>query len=168
MDEMIEPMENAVITAADVMISEVLWVRDEMTVRELADFLAENEITGAPVLDGGDRLVGVVSVTDIAEKSRTQGEEVVDRSNPQYYVRAFDEGLDMEDMKSLHIENDTQLVRDIMTPAIYTVPADMPIAAVAREMVSGRIHRVFVTNLEGAVVGIVTALDVLQLIADEA
>ena len=54
------------ITAADVMNPNVLTVQDDMTVEELASFLVENEISGAPVEDSGGRLVGVVSVTDLA------------------------------------------------------------------------------------------------------
>jgi predicted transcriptional regulator len=36
------------ITAADLMNPEVLTVRDDATVAELARFLVDNEITGAP------------------------------------------------------------------------------------------------------------------------
>jgi len=53
------------ITAADLMNPEVLTVRDDATVAELARFLADNEITGAPVEDAEGRLVGVVSAVDL-------------------------------------------------------------------------------------------------------
>ncbi len=69
-------------------------------------------------------------------------------------------------MRNLHIENEELLVRDIMTPKVFTVTVDTPIAVIAREMISGRIHRVFVTNLEGRVIGIVSALDLLKLLAE--
>jgi predicted transcriptional regulator len=39
------------ITAADLMNPEVLSVPDDMTLSDLAAFLLDNEITGAPVAD---------------------------------------------------------------------------------------------------------------------
>ncbi len=58
------------ITAADLMNPKVLAVREDMTLRELAAYLIHHQITGAPVEDGGGRLVGVVSTVDIAEAMR--------------------------------------------------------------------------------------------------
>ena len=59
------------ITAADLMNPKVLAVREDMTLRELAAYLIHHQITGAPVEDGGGRLVGVVSTVDIAEAMLT-------------------------------------------------------------------------------------------------
>ena len=67
-------------------------------------------------------------------------------------------------------EGDTaqdMVVRDIMTPAAYTVPHDTPIADLARTMVTGRIHRLLVTR-GGHVVGIVTSLDLLKTLYEGA
>jgi CBS domain-containing protein len=57
-------------------------------------------------------------------------------------------------------------VGDIMTPTVYTVPADTPASELARTMVSGRIHRLFVTRGR-RIVGIVTSLDLLKLLFEE-
>ena len=54
------------ITAGDLMNPEILTVDIDMTVRELASFLVENEISGAPVRNREERIVGVVSLFDIA------------------------------------------------------------------------------------------------------
>ena len=47
--------------AKDIMNTDVLSVRDDMTVQELAGFLTEREILGAPVVDSDGEVVGVVS-----------------------------------------------------------------------------------------------------------
>src|SRR6185369_12919234 len=60
------PMSMRPITAADVMNPRVLAAAADWTLPELADFLVEHEISGAPVVDAAGRLLGVVSVTDIA------------------------------------------------------------------------------------------------------
>src|SRR5918994_7417679 len=109
------------LTAADVMNTQVLAVRPEMTVHELAAFLTENQITGAPVLDRQGRLVGVVSETDIAESETDRGEPVRDHSDPEFDLRGWEDKANPEDMRGLHVEGGDLMVRDIMTPAAYTI-----------------------------------------------
>lgn len=48
-----------------------------------------------------------------------------------------------------------------MTPFVYRVQEDAPIAELADIMVSGRIHRLFVTR-EDTIVRVVSALDILK------
>jgi CBS domain-containing protein len=152
------------LTARDVMNTQVLTVRVDQTVRELAAFLIENQISGAPVVDRGGRLVGVVSLTDVAQNDAERPDLVNDRSSPATAVREWEDRMNPEDVRTLHIESDDLLVRDIMTPTIYTVPEDTPVPKIARTMVAGRIHRLLVTR-GPAVVGIVTSLDLVALLA---
>jgi CBS domain-containing protein len=154
------------VTARDVMNREVLTVRAELTVRELAAFLTENQISGAPVIDANRRLVGVVSVTDVAQNDAERPELVDDRSSPTLAVRGWEDRMNPEDLRGLHLESDDLLVRDIMTPTVYTVPEDTPVARIAQTMVAGRIHRVFVTR-RGRVIGIVTSLDLVGLLVEK-
>src|SRR5579863_1885184 len=53
------------VRAKDVMRSDVVTARADMDVWELARLLTAHGITGAPVVDGSNRLIGVVSQTDI-------------------------------------------------------------------------------------------------------
>jgi len=156
----------AELTAADVMNTQVLAVRPEMTVHELAEFLTENQITGAPVLDGHGHLVGVVSETDITESEGDRAELVRDRSDPEFDVRGWEDKADAEDMRHFHVEGGGLTVGDIMTPAAYTIPHDTPVPKIAQTMVAGRIHRLLVTR-ESRVVGIVTSLDLLKLLCPD-
>jgi CBS domain-containing protein len=153
------------LTAKDVMNPEVLTVRVDLTVRELASFLTENQISGAPVVDLEGRLVGVVSVTDVAENDAERPDLAGDRSMPAD-VRGWENRMDSDDVRPLHMESDDLLVRDIMTPTVYTVPEDTPVATIAQAMVAGRIHRVLVTHRRRAI-GIVTSLDLVRLLAED-
>ncbi len=151
-------------TARDVMSSPVLTIKDSATIEELSTLLTENAISGVPVVDGRGRLVGVVTLTDIAEQA-PEGEGEYER--PGWFHAAWRDRLNPEDLQGLHVEQRTRLVRDIMTPAVYTIPQETPVHEVARTMTAGRIHRLLVTN-EGRVVGIVSALDLLKLLVEPA
>ena len=59
--------------AQDLMNPDVLTVPEDMSVRELAAFLLDNQISGAPVVHSNDELVGVVSMTDIVAASADAG-----------------------------------------------------------------------------------------------
>ena len=53
------------ISVQDIMQTDVLSVRPDTTARELARILADEEISGMPVIDADGTLVGVVSQTDL-------------------------------------------------------------------------------------------------------
>lgn len=155
------------ITAADVMNPNVLMVQEDMTVEDLASFLVEREISGAPVVDAAGRLVGVVSVTDLA-RSVAQGTDPADRQGPDFFVSEWGGTLSRDRIEELRFgerleERPEMRVRDIMTPAIYSVDAETPIPEVAETLINDRIHRLLVTSAE-RVVGIVTTSDLLGLL----
>lgn len=153
------------LTAKDVMNADVLVVTDDMTVGELAAFLIENDISGAPVLDGDERLVGIVSLTDIAAAAADAGNAVPDRSDPEYLLRGWEEVYNPEDFKRLRIEKAGTLVRDIMSTEVEGIPEDTSVATCARMMLSGHHHRLLVTR-GSKLLGIITATDMLRLVAD--
>jgi CBS domain-containing protein len=149
--------------AVDVMSPDVLTVDPDMTVHQLATFLTDNQISGAPVRDRTGRLLGMVSLTDIAEGESDEGVLRADRSDPEASVHGWEEEATSDEMRALHVEAAEALVRDIMTPTTYTVAHDTPVSALARTMIAGRIHRLLVVRDE-KVVGIVTSLDLLKLL----
>jgi predicted transcriptional regulator len=144
----------------DLMNPDIMTVTDEMTTDELARYLVEREISGAPVVDSQGRVVGVVSMTDIgrnlaepAEVSATSGfyrDDVAD---------ALFEGVGQD-----HAEAPTVTVRDVMSPVIYQVAATASVAEAARQMVDQHIHRLLVVDGTDPV-GIITSMDVLRMVA---
>jgi CBS domain-containing protein len=152
------------ITASDLMNPEVLTVRDDMMVRELAAFLIENEISGAPVEDGEGRLVGVVSMVDIVAATSGEGRRAAD--SPGFFGPDWDDGLDEEDVEDLPLGQDGLRVADIMNPRIYSVNEDATVSEIASLMLKGHLHRLLVTR-EDRAVGIVTTSDLLGLLVGE-
>ncbi len=49
----------------DIMQTDVLVVGPEASVRELADILAQNKISGVPVVDAEQHVIGMVSEADV-------------------------------------------------------------------------------------------------------
>ena len=54
--------------AKHIMTRDIISARPTMAVKELARLLNKNQISGAPVIDGGGKLVGVVSEADVIAK----------------------------------------------------------------------------------------------------
>lgn len=151
------------ITASDLMNPEVLTVQTSMTVRELASFLIDNEISGAPVADGEGRLVGVVSLADIA--AAATGEDRSGEDGSGYFGRAWeDESLDEEGVDDLPL--DGMRVADIMTPQVYSVKEDATVSEIASLLLKQHLHRLLVTR-EDRAVGIITTSDLLGLLVGE-
>ena len=150
------------ITAGDVMNPRVLTVRDDITVEELADFLVENEISGAPVEDATGKLVGVVSVTDIVAVV-SEGKRDRDRKDGSFY-QSWERDPNLPE--EIDVEDGDIHVREIMTPIVYAVPEEMPVPEVAERMIESHIHRLLVTRGE-KVVGILSTSDLLGLLVDK-
>lgn len=162
------------ITASDVMNPRVLTVRYDLTVRELANFLVENDISGAPVVDESGKLVGVVSVTDIAEvlseeeddedeEEDDDGDEESERST--FFASEWDGRMSREDVEEIPAGNELT-VDDLMTPDVYTVSEETPVSELASAMIANHIHRLLVTR-EDRVVGIISTSDLLGLLVEE-
>jgi predicted transcriptional regulator len=145
----------------DLMNPDVMTVADDMTTDELAQFLVEREISGAPVVDSRGQLIGVVSMTDI-------GRKVAEASDVEWGMSGFYRDVipefTLEDLGQRYVEERAFTVRDVMTPAIYQVPVSASAAEAARIMVDQHIHRLLVTQGKEPV-GIVTSLDLLKVLA---
>lgn len=153
------------LTAKDIMTSPVITVRDTMSIEEVADLFSDKMISGAPVLDENSHIVGVVSLSDIVRNEPRREQIVSDKVASDYVLRDYENQFDTEDLSTgYHVEeSETLLVRDIMTPFLYRVDEDTSIRDIAEIMISGRIHRLFVTR-EKQVLGIVSVLDMLKLL----
>lgn len=159
-------------TVGELMTREVLTVPETMNAHELALFLSEHEISGAPVVSATGTLVGVVSTSDLARLTSENVDWSGEERQSFYRATPFDEevmaalyGLDTPSAVVPAEGADTQ-VRDFMSPVIQSVDEDATVPEVARLMLAGHFHRLLVTR-GGAVSGIVTALDLLALLAEE-
>ncbi len=151
---------------ADLMTTDLRIVPSDMPVSALAEFLIEHEISGALVEDEAGDLVGVVSLYDLAGVAVERAAPGWNYALPDYWVREWNESLDGPAQGGFHLEDVSRDVNDIMNRAIYSVPVTASLSEVARMMQSAHIRRVLVTD-DNAPVGIITASDLLRVLADE-
>jgi CBS domain-containing protein len=147
--------------AADLMKRDVAYVTAEMSLVELADFLDDNRIHGAPVVGRGNQLVGVVSRTDLA-RAITEGKEAGPR-NTWYSMPNDEGGLDetLTDLDEGASPVSDLTVADIMTSKLVTCEPEWTVGRVAQLMLDSGVHRVLVVQ-KGGVAGIISATDLLR------
>ena len=157
------------LTAADLMTTKVLAVPADMPVDQLADFLVTHNISGAPVVNEEDALVGVVSLTDLARHEGIPLRRTPSDDRHDFYLRHEVDSLSdygIENVESFRITDTSGItVRDIMTPTVFNVQENTPVQMIADYMLRGRIHRQFVTR-GNQVVGVITAMDLLKIVRD--
>jgi CBS domain-containing protein len=154
------------LTARDVMTQDVLSVRADWSKERLTEFLVENSISGAPVISETGKLIGVVSLTDIALQETLPSTDPQSSRPHDYYLHALEHHYAREEISSFSIREEPRItVRSFMTPMVFKVNEDTRVQQVAETMIKKRIHRVFVTR-EERVVGVVAALDMLKVIRD--
>jgi predicted transcriptional regulator len=146
------------LTAQDLMSRDLVLLPQELSLRAAARWLAQDHISGAPVVDEAGRCVGVLSATDFVR--HTEKEEEPGRPSCNLTTTVF-HGWQMVDMEILP----TEQVRNYMTPNPITVALTTPIVEVARTMLEAHIHRLVVVDHEHQPIGIVTATDVLAAVA---
>lgn len=133
----------------DVMTREVVTVPPGASLKEAARLLVEHRISGLPVVDDGDHVLGVVSEADIVEK---EAAAVTPRGS------ALLPGFEFDADRS---KSEARLVGEAMTAPAVTVEARRPASLAAKRMLESGVKRLPVLE-EGKLVGIVTRADLVR------
>ena len=142
--------------AKDIMTTNVITVRKETTVRELAGLFSERRIGSVPVVDETGALIGIVSESDLVEQDKSFHIPTV--------VSIFDWVIYLESGKRFEKELQKmtgQTVGDIFTSQVFSVAPDTPVSSVADIMSREKIHTVPVVD-EGRVVGVIGRIDLIR------
>lgn len=173
----------------NIMERDVATIPPNASVVDLIQLLDRHGISGAPVVDNEEILVGVVSQRDIIHLAskmeqvpeamrwevgvRKPMEDTADLGDaPEgeffaYYVTPTGEFVDARG----HIRNlptdvfEGYRVEDIMTPAPVMIDAAATLGELARFLLERKIHRALVVD-SGKFIGIVTTVDVLKGVAE--
>lgn len=144
--------------AIDVMTPNVITVDPETSVQALAALLSEKGISGAPVVDVGGRMIGIVSEGDLLHRAELGTERRSERRSA-WWLEHFASGLARD-----YVKSHGRTARDIMTRDVVTVTEDTDLADVAALLETKRIKRVPVVR-DGKVVGIVSRANLVRALA---
>lgn len=122
----------------------------------MARLLTEHRISGLPVLDEDDKVLGVISETDLMV--RQAGIRDPYETPRRFRFTGLTRGARRQAAKG-HARTAGQL----MSVPPVTVHADVTIAEAARTMARSRVERLPVVDDEDRVVGIVTRRDLIQV-----
>ena len=140
------------LTARDIMTTDVVTIGPEATVREAAALMVESGAGALPVLKDG-RLVGILSHTDY---TLHEGSRPV--SGAYTMMRRL---LSPEHMEATLAELADGPVAEVMATDVSTANEDTPIWRIAQRMARERIRHIPIMN-GGDVVGMVTLQDFLK------
>jgi len=144
-------------SAEQLMTPNPVSISASASVQEAIALLTERGFSAAPVIDEAGRPVGVLSRSDILihQREQTRHASLFDQTEWDVPPRRPREGFSVEVV-------DATLVRDIMTPILFTVALDTAARLVVEQMLSLKVHHLFVVDEDGALVGVISSLDVLR------
>lgn len=122
-------------TANDLMTVNPISIAETMTVRDAAAVFTDKEISAVPVINEAGRPVGVLTRSDI---TRHESSRI---------------GLGI-----------ASVVREIMTPTVFSVPKNAPVVRVLSDFLAFKVHHLFVVDEDGILVGVISTFDVLRRI----
>ncbi|WP_328675114.1 CBS domain-containing protein [Streptomyces sp. NBC_00343] len=139
-----------------VMTGGVVCVEFGTPFKEVARLLAHHRISGLPVVDGDERVIGVVSGTDLMlDRARTAASP-----QPRPRLRFLPKGRGAGDDD---VRVRAHSAGQLMSKPAVTVHAEDTVAVGARMMAQHGVERLPVVDEEDRLVGIVTRRDLLQL-----
>ena len=123
---------------SELMHTDVRTVSRDATLGTVVEELADAHITGVPVVDRHNKLLGVISTTDLltAQAERLEGGEA------------------WED----------RLVEEVMTRPALTIAGDADIREAAQRMLYAEVHRLFVVK-NGELAGVISQTDLVRAVA---
>jgi len=149
-------------SAAELMTANPVSVGEDATLREALTLLIDKGFSAAPVIDEAGRPVGVLSRSDLLIHDRESAQYL--RAAPEFYHKEELHTPEGETLgRGFQVEKvDRTRVRDLMTPAVFAVAPDAPAAKVVHDLLSLKVHRLFVVDDNGVLVGVISTFDVLR------
>ncbi len=144
------------LNAGDIMTTEVITVKEETPLKELAEILYKNHINGVPVVDDEGLLIGIICESDLVRKDKKLHIPTV--------VALFDAVFYLESSKTLEKEIkqiSATTVSDLFTREVVTVDEKTPIDEIATLMTQKKTYTIPVMDGK-RLVGIVGKGDVIR------
>lgn len=149
------------LTAEDIMTEDVITVRPDTSVQKVARILSENEISGLPVVNSDNILVGIVSEKDLIFKDKKlHFPDYINVLGGIVYLESYKK-FEEEFKKFIAIK-----VGDLMTEDVITVTSDTSLSEIATLMVEEDVNRLPVVK-EERLIGIITRANLVEDMAQD-
>lgn len=146
----------------DIMTKEVFTVNENDTVEKCANILSTKNLSGLPVVDDNNKVIGIVTEGDLIKRaSRIEGPPVLEVLGGIFYLETPNKF--MERLKKLT----GSIVKEIMTKDIITIDPDKELEDAATLLVRKKIKRLPVVDKEGNLVGIISRKDIMHYLFDK-
>ncbi len=136
----------------DIMVTNVKTVKPDDLVKDIAVMMIMDHISGAPVVDDENNLLGIISEKDILQHMFPKLDEIMS-----------DQCFDFEDLEHNYKNTMSVKIGDLMTKNVMSIEATMPCLKAASTMWLRKFRRIPVTK-DGKLIGIVSIGDVHRAI----
>ena len=144
------------LNACDIMTTEVITVKKNTSLQDLARILYQNHINGVPVVDDNGRLIGIICESDLIRKNKKLHIPTV--------VTIFDAVFYLESPKKIEKEiariNATK-VEELYTKEVFTVDEKTEIDEIATFMTQKKVYTIPVVDGD-RLVGVIGKADLIR------
>ncbi len=146
----------------DLMTTQLVTLQPTDTVKKAAIKFAVDNISGAPVVDNRNHLLGILSENDILNTILKYQIALDDENHDSVMLTyAMDSPIETDDiLKKVSEEISNLEVSAIMTRTVLTTTPDTTIMEVLRAMIEMKVNRVPVVE-KGVVIGIISRGDII-------
>lgn len=142
--------------AKDIMTKDVISVKSQDLVEDVIKILMEKNISGVPVVDDEEHVIGIVTEGDLIYRSK--------KLRIPTFFSILDGYVFLESTKTIEKQLKKMVgyrVEDVMTTDVITVEDDQTVEEVATIMTKEKINRVPVIK-DNRLVGIISRRDIIR------
>ncbi len=142
------------LTVKEIMTEEPFFVTPDTTLKEVANLLFKHRISGLPVVDSNESVVGVITNRDLIRAAMPDYKSLISNLALTYEAAPFENLLRQEDRIT---------VKELMSTNVYSVEEDASVVEVAAVMLFKDIRRVPVVR-DSKLIGLVVISDIVSKI----
>lgn len=164
------------VRARDLMRSQVVTLSPDASIREAVETLQDDHLGGVPVVDESEKVVGFLSLADIARIEHLQGDRLAEARGDRQLSNPIGEALEEESLDDEEFAGrddyspellGRETVGQWMTRGVVTIPPHATLKEVCAKMVRESVHRLVVIE-SGRLAGIISTMDIVRHLAEHA
>lgn len=147
--------------AKDIMTRDVVTIKGGDTVKAAAKIINENDLSGLPVVDEDNKVIGIITEGDLIRRvSKLSGPSYIEILGGIFPLERKKDFIDKVNKSTGY------LVKDMMTEDVITISEDAELEEVATLMVKEKVKRIPIVDDEKRLIGIISRKDVMEHIFD--